>query len=201
MKITRIDAQVKNKGRYSVFVDDKFAFGLSELSLLNSGLRIGQELNLEELDALKAGSDFDKLYDRTLDLIMRRPRSEWEISDYLKRKKVENETAAEIMSKLRDKGFINDLDFATRWVGNRRLLKSISRRKLELELRQKRVADSIVRQVLENDETDEYEVLLAEVTKKRRQSKYQDNDKLMQYLARQGYGYNDIKRALADDAG
>lgn len=38
------------------------------------------------------------------------------------------------------------------------------------------------------------------ITRKRRQIKYQDNDKLMQYLARQGYGYGDIKTALQTDS-
>ena len=55
--------------------------------------------------------------------------------------------------------------------------------------------------VLAEDKVDEFEVLKAEVEKKRRQPKYQDDLKLMQYLARQGYTYDDIKRALADDAG
>jgi SOS response regulatory protein OraA/RecX len=34
------------------------------------------------------------------------------------------------------------------------------------------------------------------ITKKRRQLRYQDSQKLMQYLARQGFGYEDIKSAL-----
>jgi SOS response regulatory protein OraA/RecX len=34
------------------------------------------------------------------------------------------------------------------------------------------------------------------IERKRRQTKYQDDTKLMQYLARQGFGYDDIKSAL-----
>ncbi len=62
------------------------------------------------------------------------------------------------------------------------------------------MTDAIIKSVLEEDETDELNVLLVEVDKKRRQSRYQDDAKLMQYLARQGYGYEDIKKALASDA-
>lgn len=201
MKITKIEPQVKAKGRYSVFIDDKFAFGISELGLMNSGLRTGQELSEKGLAALKETAKTDKIYNQTLGLIARRPRSRWEIEDYLRRKEVNPDTSAEIIATLQEKNFIDDLDFAKRWVENRRLLKPTSRRKLELELRTKRVSDADIRQALEADETDEYSVILQEVEKKRRQTRYQDDTKLMQYLARQGYGYGDIKRALSGDAG
>lgn len=201
MQITKIEAQVKTKGRYSIFVDEQFAFGLSELGLLNSGLRVGQELSRTELDEFKAAADADKLYERALDLILRRPRSEWEIRDYLKRKKADEATIADIVGRLGTKGFIDDESFARRWVESRRLLKPISRRKLELELRQKRVSGQVINRVLAADEADEYEILMQDIAKRRRQSRYQDETKLMQYLARQGYAYEDIKRALADDAG
>ena len=199
MKITKIEMQAKRKDRYSVFVDDKFAFGISELGLIESGLKIGQEFNKDELEGLKTDAKKDRVYNQALALIVRRPRSQWELQDYLRRKGIEESVATEIMSKLADKGFVDDKDFARRWVENRRLLKPLSRRKLELELRQKRVPDSDIKQALVDDETEEYDVLLQEVEKKRKQSRYQDDLKLMQYLSRQGYNYDDIKRALAAD--
>jgi len=53
--------------------------------------------------------------------------------------------------------------------------------------------------VLEEDETDERQVLRELIERKRRQAKYQDNIKLMQYLSRQGFSYGDIKSALEDN--
>lgn len=197
-KISAITAQVKTPGRYSIFVDGKFSFGLSESGLIDSGLKLGQELSSEELDQLKDTAQVDKLYNRLLDLIMRRPRSRWEIEDYLKRKKQEPEHMQDVIARLEDRGFINDTDFATRWVDNRRLLKPTSQRKLTLELKQKRISDEIIRQVLADDATDEREVLRTEIIKKRRQSRYQDDQKLIAYLARQGYRYDDIKAVLAE---
>lgn len=201
MKISKIEAQVKQKGRYSIFIDDTFAFGISELGLIDSGLRIGQEISKQELDKLKETAKTDKIYNQTLGLIARRPRSEWEVKDYLRRKEAEPDAAESIIAKLQQKKFIDDFDFAKRWVESRRLLKPTSRRKLQTELYAKRVDDKIIKQVLEDDETSEYEVLTQEVEKKRRQTRYQDDTKLMQYLARQGYGYEDIKRTLSGDAG
>jgi regulatory protein len=100
------------------------------------------------------------------------------------------------VSRLRDRGYINDAEFARRWVENRRLLKATSKRRLAQELRQKRISDEIINQTLEADETDELEVLKDLVERKRKQTKYQDDLKLMQYLARQGFSYNLIKTAL-----
>ncbi|MCX6725611.1 MAG: RecX family transcriptional regulator, partial [Candidatus Saccharibacteria bacterium] len=76
---------------------------------------------------------------------------------------------------------------------------AISQRKLSLELRAKRVSDEIIRQVISEDETSEADVLADLISRKRKQSRYQDDLKLMQYLARQGYNYGDIKAGLNSD--
>ncbi len=201
MKVTRIAAQVKDKNRYSIYVDDSFAFGISESGLLKAGLRLEQELTAEELADYKKDAADDKLYNQVLALLMRRPRSEWELKTYLKRKQIPEEEIDPLLGELRQKGYVDDEDFARRWVENRRLLKTISQRKLQLELKQKRVSDDIIRSVMAEDETRDIDVLREEVQKKRKQTRYQDNDKLMQYLARQGYRYEDIKAALAGDTG
>ncbi len=199
MKITAITAQVKTPGRYSIFIDGKFAFGLSQAGLLSSGIRIGQEYSATQLEQLKDTAQVDKMYNKVLELVMRRPRSQWEIEDYLKRKKQEPELIGNVVARLSERGFVDDADFARRWVESRHLLKPTSTRKLTLELKQKRISDEIIRQVLSDDQTDEREVLRAEITKKRRQTRYQDDQKLIAYLARQGYRYDDIKTVLTEE--
>ena len=186
-------AQVKTKGRYSVFVDNKFEFGLSELALINSGIKVGQAVSALDLEKFKQESSLDKMYGRLLDLLARRPRSEWELRDYLNRKKVDSSDIDELLNRLSNSGYINDESFAKRWIESRRLLKSTSKRKLTMELRQKRISDEIITKALSLDETDEQEVLKELIAKKRTQTRYQDDVKLMQYLARQGFGYDDIK--------
>jgi regulatory protein len=128
---------------------------------------------------------------------MIRPRSRWEMQSYLQRKKATPSLAEAILNKLSILGMLNDLEFARSWVANRRLLRPTSKRKLQQELRAKRVADEIVEQVLTEDETDERTVLRQLIAKKRQMTKYKgDDQKLMRYLAGQGFGYGDIKDAL-----
>lgn len=201
MKITKITAQVKQPGRYSVFVDEKYAFSLSDTALLESKLVPGQELSPEELESWKQASQDDKLLGRALQYAMIRPRSQWEMQSYLRRKKASPPLINSILNKLSDLRMLDDVEFAKSWVANRRLLRPTSKRKLQQELKVKRVADDIIEQVLAEDETDENDVLKELVAKKRQQTKYKDDDlKLMQYLARQGFSYGDIKAALEVEA-
>ena len=82
-KITKIKAQ-KNKKRVNIYLDGKFAFGLDADNFLKANLKKGQELNQKQIDDLIFKNEFQKLFDRTLRLISRRPRSKKEIRDYLK---------------------------------------------------------------------------------------------------------------------
>jgi regulatory protein len=196
MKITAIKTQVKREGWYSLFVDGKYAFSLSAEGLLDSGFVVGQELSQVELRGAKRQSQADKAYNLTLAYVARRMRSEGELHDYFRRKQYAPELSEQIMRRLRQFDFVNDAEFARRWVENRRLLKATSTKKLRLELKQKRISDDIIRSVLEADETDERQILRELVEKKRKQTRYQNNEKLMMYLARQGFSYDDIKAVL-----
>ncbi len=198
MKVTSIKQQVKRADRYSIYLDGKYAFSLGENELLKLGLHSGQELTESELATYHDESAYGKWFDRTLNLLSFRLRSEWELRDYLRRKDCPPEIIGRILNKLSINGYVNDEQFARGWVDNRRLLKSTSRRKLNMELKQKRIPADIIDKVLSEDteQTDEREVLRQLVAKKR--ARYPDNLKLMQYLARQGYNYSDIKDILSE---
>lgn len=194
MRITNIKQQVKRPDRYSVFVDGVYSFSVSEAALLELHLVSGQELDAAELGRLKDASGNDKAYGNALRYVALRPRSEWEIRTYLRRKEVDEPVADTIVQRLRRVGLLDDLNFARSWVANRHLLKSTSKRRLQLELKQKHIAPAIIDQVLAEDQVDERQSLRELVAKK--QSRYPDRQKLMQYLARQGFSYDDIKAVL-----
>lgn len=200
MKITAIKQQVKRSDRYSVFVEGKYSFSLSESGLLKTGLTNGQDINENDLSLLRNEALIDKAKTKAFDLLSRRPRSKWELEDYLGRKGYETEIIESTLNMLSNLGYVNDSDFAKRWISDRRLLKSTSKRRLTQELRQKKVPDDIIKEALSTDDTDEREVLKDLIARKRRQSRYQDNTKLIQYLARQGFNYDAIKEVLDEIA-
>jgi regulatory protein len=198
MQITQIKQQERLKDRYSVYVDSKYSFSLSEGALLDSKLATGQELTSEQVKAFKQLSADDKVYGNALRYAAMRRRSRWEMESYLQRKHAAPALAEDILNKLSNLGFVDDLAFAKAWIENRHLLRPTSRRKLQQELRAKRVPSDTIEQVLREDITEDRDELKAMIIRKRRQTKYHDDTKLMQYLARQGFGYEDIKTALQE---
>lgn len=198
MKVTSIKAQVKRQGRYSIFVEGKYCFSLSDTALLESKLVNGQELDDKQIREFKQKSADDQMYGRALNYAMLRPRSTWEMTTYLKRKDCPPALAEIILNKLSNIGMVDDESFARSWVANRRAIKPTSLRRLQQELRAKRVEDSVITKILGEEEGNEEQAALIKLIEtKRRQARYQDKQKLMQYLSGQGFGYGDIKDALA----
>lgn len=202
MKISNIVQQDKREDRYSIFVDGKYGFSLSEGALLESGLAPGQELDADELKHWKQESADDKIAGNALRYAAMRLRSTWEMEQYLKRKQASPALTEKILNKLSNINLLNDEAFAAAWVANRRLLRPTSKRKLQQELRAKRVPDEVIDITLaEDDAADEQAALRELIAKKRSLPKYKaDPLKLMQYLARQGFNYEDIKGALDNEA-
>ena len=196
MKISGIKQQAKRKDRFSVYIDGAYAFSVSDTLLLDSKLVPGMELTGQEVDNYKRLSAEDKLYNNALHYAAMRLRSRWEIESYLQRKQAGPELITQLIDRLAAVGFVDDRRFAERWVENRHLLKPTSRRKLHQELLGKRISADVIDDVLSADPNDELADLRLIIAKKRRQPKFADDAKLMQYLARQGFGYQDIKAVL-----
>lgn len=212
MKITAITAQQKQQNRVNVMVDGAYRFSLDIFQLSDLGIRVGKEYTEKELVDLEEESQFGKLYARTLEYTMIRPHSAREIRDYLWRKTraskyksrsgeikeregVAQSTTERVFERLTEKGYIDDEKFTRFWVENRNLTKGSSQRKLRAELQAKGVEKSIVDAALANTERSDDSELAKIIAKKR--ARYPDEQKLMQYLARQGFSYDDIKTALS----
>jgi len=196
VKITSIKQQQKRTDRYSIFIDGKYEFSLSETALLEHKLVSGQELSRDQVREFKRISADDKLYNQTLRYVAMRLRSRWEVEVYLKRKAASPTLIDQILNKLSNIGMLDDRKLAEAYVNDRQTLRPTSRRKIIAGLRQKRVAEDIISQVIGEEVQDDQAALLDVIRRKRQQTKYQDDIKLMQYLARQGFNYGDIKAAL-----
>jgi len=210
MKITAITAQQKNNNRVNIMVDAVYRFSLDIFQISELGIRVGKEYTEQELVELETESQFGKLYGRALEYCMMRPHSAKEVRDYLYRKTrdsrtktgeikkgISPEVTARVFDRLEEKGYVDDQKFARFWIENRNLTKGTSLRKLTAELRSKGVAQSIIEKFLNDSERSDEDELKKIIAKK--QKRYPDQQKLMQYLARQGFQYDDIKQALSDD--
>lgn len=87
LKITGLKQGVKNSNRVNVYVNEKYAFSLDLAQVVDYKLKVGREMSAEELTELRKASEFGKLYQRTLEWVLIRPRSVRETRDYLLRKR------------------------------------------------------------------------------------------------------------------
>lgn len=212
MKITDISSQQRNLNRVNIYVDGKYRFSLDISQVASLGVKLGREYSDQEINQLEQESQFGKLYSRALEYCLIRPHSAREVRDYLWRKTrltrykskktgeikerpgVSQKLADRVYDRLVEKSYINDDEFTRYWVENRNQTKGMSRRKIEAELRSKGVSDEIIKHNIEQTLRNDADELQKIISKK--QSKYPDQQKFIQYLARQGFSYDDIKSAL-----
>ena len=200
-RITAIEQQERNPERVSVFLDERFAFGLGAAQALAEGLRIGDELSEERVATLRALDEVGRATDAALRLLALRPRSVREVSDRLRLRGFAPEAIDAAVEKLEGWRYVDDADFARFWVENRERHKPRGRRLLEQELRRKGVDREIVREAIDAAELDEtgsalelgraklrtYAGLEPPVVRRR----------LGGYLARRGYDVETVRRVLA----
>lgn len=216
-RVSDIREAVRDKNRVNVYIDDKFFCSLDIAQVVDLHVKIGRELNNEELEELKRASDFSKFYNRALEFTLMRPHSSKEVRDYLKRKtldrkvRVKNQKTGEyktvlkqgydqslvepVYKRLEERGYIDDRRFAETWVENRNITKGSSLKKLRLELAQKGISQSIIEEVLAETDRDDVAELRKIIARKAK--KYPDEQKLIQYLMRQGFNYSDILDELS----
>lgn len=238
LKITDMKSGVRDENRVNIYINDKFAFSLDVAQVVDFHLRIGLVITADQLAEYKKASEFGKAYQRALEWVLMRPRSERELRDYLKRRgraseakdrqrewqrerevvdlvakgeevkaeKLQKRPQPErekydfdeiIVTRLIERGYIDDEKFARYYVENRFVKKGVSTRRLKMELQQKGVANDIIERVMSESDRDEADELQKMYAKKR--LKYND-EKLIEYLCRQGFSYDMVKQ-LVDGGG
>lgn len=213
--ITDIKQAVKNPNRANIFVNGKYRFSLDIFQLTDLGVKIGEIFDEKEIENLEQQSEFGKLYALALNYCLMRPHSEREIRDYLMKKtlskKLRNKKTGEfyeksgvsklsveqVLARLKEKKYIDDEKFARFWLENRNQRKGSSLKKLRAELLQKGVSGGIIEQVFTETSRNDSEEIRKIIDKKAK--RYPDQQKLVAYLARQGFSFDEINRALKNE--
>lgn len=192
-RITALTAQKKNPNRINVFLDGEFAFGLSRITA--AWLRIGELLSEERIARLQENDGLEVAYQRALELLSYRPRSEKEIRQRLSEKGYSANAIEAVLERLRLAGLVSDEQFARTWTENRVAFRPRSRRMLAAELRQKGVGQETIEQTL--NELPAEDILAFESAKKhsRRLEGLDWEDfrkKMAGYLGRKGFSYDTV---------
>jgi regulatory protein len=188
-KITALKAQKNNPERISVFLDDEFSFGLYRV--VAAWLEVGQEINEEKIRQLKKAEAGEKAYQRALNFLSYRVRTEAEIRRNLKKHDTPEDFIEQVLERLQRNRLVDDLEFAKSWVDNRSEFRPRGRRALYSELRQKGVDQKIIDEVLQDIDEGAlaYQAAHKNARKYRRYEWPDFRKKLLGFLARRGFNY------------
>jgi regulatory protein len=197
--ITSVKPQ-KNGKRLNIYLDDQFGFGIDLENFMKEGLKIDMNLTDEEVIKIIKKAEFQKTYDRAVRFATVRPRSEREVTDWLKRKKVHESLYKELFDRLKRLELLDDAKFAAWWVEQRTTFRPKGKRALESELMQKGISREVIRQVLTNSPIDEEKMargLLAKNEYKWKSlSKLEARQKKTRFLASKGFNWDLIEKIL-----
>ena len=199
--ITAIKPQ-KNQKRVNIYLDGKFGFGIDLENFVKSGLKVEQELTGEEIEEIVKNGEFQKSLDKLLKFATLRPRSEKEIKDWFRRKKVHESIQKRLFNRLKRLELIEDRKFAQWWVEQRLQFKFKSKRELIYELRMKGIDKKTIDGVLSETEIDEEkiarELLNAKKYRWRGFEEYEVWQKMSEFLTRKGFEWETVAKVVKE---
>ncbi|HEU4964108.1 MAG TPA: regulatory protein RecX [Bacilli bacterium] len=201
-QVTALSVQKGNPDRVSLFVDDEFQFGLRREVAYHFGLKKGLDVTPDFLMDVWREEVGYKARDDAATYLMRRARSRQEIARHLGDKGYDETVVANTLDWLDRYGYVDDEDFAKRWVEDRLRFRPRGKAMLRWELQQKGVASDDIESALGElvDEQGEVEAAVQLLEKKvgRKQPEWTPElkRKLGQFLARKGFSTSVIYTAL-----
>jgi regulatory protein len=204
--VTELQVQRKNRRRVSLFVDGEFVVGLDRAVVEHRGLKVGDVLTAVDLSRLVEDQDAFSAKQRALHLLSYRGRSRHEIVDRLTRAGTAPGIVERTVRDLEQLGYLDDADFAERFVASRHQTKGYGPRRLRVELRKLGVANEIaenaLKQIANEDQLRESALRLARkhVSRGNRgEEGARRRSRLLQYLVRRGYDY-ELARSISNQA-
>lgn len=197
MIITKI---VKSKKFQSlIYLDGEFYCALDNYFIALYNLKIGQEIDLEDLEKIAFESDFKRAKEKAFYILERRDHSSFELISKLK-KDFSEDVAIKVADKMVDLGLINDEKFARKYAEELLFSKHYSKYRAKLELLKKGIDKDFVSNLLGDFEVDENENI-RELLQKKYKNAFTDEKvkrRAIAFLQRQGYKFENIRHVFLD---
>ncbi len=202
--ITKIEVQKRNPKRRSIYVDDVFVAGVDAEVAAELDLHEGQAIDDDTLQRALLAEERRRATDSAYRYLARRAHSAHELKVKLRRRGFPQAIVDEVIDGLRQRGYVDDLEFARSYVRNRMATSPVGEMALRAELRKRGVAgseiDAAVGEVL--SEHDPVKVA-SEIARKRLRA-YGDLDagkarqRVANFLLRRGFSYEIVGEALRE---
>lgn len=196
MLVTDIKSVTKTK--YKIFIDEQFAFTLYKGELSRYHIKENVEIDEETMEEIKAVV-LKRAKLRAMHLLADMDRTEAQIRTKLAAGGYGETIVEQALSYVKQFGYINDLNYARRFVESKKRTKS--KKEIYALLSQKGLSRELVGEALEECyDREDAGAAIKEIMRKRRYdpgiAEEAETRKLYAYLAGKGFAYEDIRQVI-----
>lgn len=201
MTITRIEKQTNNQKRYSIYIDEKFAFGVSEEDLIYFKLKENSEITEQRYNYIMEYVIYTKAKDKAYKFLGYKARSEKEVRDKLIKENYPQEIIDRIIELFKHYNYINDENYTKAYINNRIKFKPRAKRMLKYELAQKGIDSDTIENIIDSSNIDETDIAINLLQKKLKNKKdidQKEKQRIYNYMLRRGFDYETINKAFKE---
>lgn len=196
-------AEPRRKGLVQLYLDGEAAVKIDRETFALSGLKLGDELDDEELHDLIQRSERRRAQEKALYLLEYRSHSKKELEDKIARAAASRDAARAAAEHMEELGLVNDEAYARELARTLFTRKRYGANRVRQELRLKGIDDELIQELLEEygDEEETLQNLHAVLEKK--YPAWQEDEKVRRRayaaLQRMGYSHEQIRRGLTEE--
>ncbi|MFO0658836.1 MAG: regulatory protein RecX [Polyangiaceae bacterium] len=202
--LTAIAGNARRKDRFSIEIDGSSVGLLSVDSISRLGLREGIEIDDTKLASIVHEVAVVKAFDRAILMLTARSRARRELAMALRRTGEPSEAIEPALERLDRLGYLDDAAFARAYVRSKVATAGAGKGKIRGDLLRKGVskpiADAAIEEVFDEQEVVEEDVVIALAQKRLKSLSGLDREtqrrRLYGFLARRGFGADDVMRAV-----
>ncbi|MCI5997837.1 MAG: regulatory protein RecX [Peptoniphilaceae bacterium] len=203
MKVVRIEYD-KKRSVFEIEVEDGKNFVLNYNSFEKYKISLDSELSETEILQIETQSDIERAKEKALNYIAGKLKTKNEVKSKLVQCGFNQDISDEVVFILENENFLNDRLYAQLFIDDKIKINGYGKNKIKSLLIQRGVSSFVFQDLLDNlDFDDEFENALKLGIKKLKLLKNEDNlfkkkQKLINYLAYRGFGFEIINRVLEE---
>ncbi len=193
-KITSIEVQKKQRGRFSVFVDGEFSFGISDIDLYNLNLAVGDVITDEQMALIEETIDVQKCRDYAVGLVSKKMYAKKEIEEKMQKKGFSKTAVCGVMDILEEYGYINDDLYAEMYCEYRS--KKFGAKKISYDLQLKGISKEIIQKYINKISNEDELLNLMKAKIKGKAVDMKERQKIIRHFLSKGFEYDKVSSCL-----
>ena len=197
-KITALTMQEKNKKKCNLFLDGEFYAGVFVETVLKNRLKVGMEIDQQELADLMFESDKIIALEKSVAYTTKNMKTKRQVITYLQGKGFSNDVVFYCIDKLIEYNLINDIEYAKRYVES--TAKKQGKHLTQFMLSTKGIKKEDIVKVYEEVDINSQENALNVAKKhiKNKELTIENKTKTFRYLIGRGFSYDDANYAISN---